>query len=147
MYYTVCIRKKICVFLAYVMWNYRFQKPSVWLDIRSTTCGIWLALKINNYRAVFAVWKSISVYTMMWMLCSLGLVITHVLLEYRYMHDITGNLFSLFCSTCRVVLKMFVRLFWIKGKWKARKNLVRAIYKEEKWRKGEKKSSLQLKNA
>ena len=55
------------------------------------------------------------------MLRALWLVVTHDLLEYRYMHDITGNLFSLFCLTCRAVLKMFVRLFRIKGKWKRRK--------------------------
>ena len=30
------------------------------------------------------------------------------------MDDITGNLFSLFCSTWRAVLKTFVRLFQIK---------------------------------
>ena len=30
------------------------------------------------------------------------------------MDDVTGNLFSLFCSTWRAVLKTFVRLFQIK---------------------------------
>ena len=55
------------------------------------------------------------------------------------------NLFSLFCSTWRAVLKMFVRLFWIKASESLDKNLARAIYKEEKWRKGERKSPLQLK--
>ena len=29
---------------------------------------------------------------------------------HKYMDDVTGNLFSLFCSTWRAVLKMFVRL-------------------------------------
>ena len=29
---------------------------------------------------------------------------------HKYMDDVTGNLFSLFCSTWRVVLKIFVRL-------------------------------------
>ena len=42
---------------------------------------------------------------------------------------------------------MFVRLFRIKASESLEKNLARAIYKEEKWRKGEKKSTLQLKNA
>ena len=62
------------------------------------------------------------------------------------MDDVMGNLFSLFCSTWRAVLKMFVRLFQIKASESIEKNLARDIYKEEKWRKGEKKSSLQLKN-
>ena len=42
------------------------------------------------------------------------LIVAHDLLEYRYMDDIIGNLFSLFCLTGHVVLKMFVRLFQIK---------------------------------
>ena len=53
----------------------------------------------------------------MWMLRALWLVVAHDLLEYRYMGDVTQNLFNqfwLFCSTWRAVLKMFVRLFWIK---------------------------------
>ena len=61
------------------------------------------------------------------------------------MDDVTGNLCSLFCSTWRAVLKMFVRLFRIKASEGLEKNLAIAIYRE-KWRKGEKKSSLQLKN-
>ena len=83
----------------------------------------------------------------MWMLRALWLVVAHDLLEYRYMDDVTGNLFSLFCSTWRAVLKMFVRLFLIKASESHEKNLAKAIYKEKKWRKGEKKSSLQLENA
>ena len=63
------------------------------------------------------------------------------------MDDVTGNVFSLFSSTWRAVLKMFVRLFLIKASESHEKNLARAIYKEKKWRKGEKKSSLQLENA
>ena len=38
----------------------------------------------------------------------------HELLEYRYMDDVTGNLFNLFCSKWRAVLKILVRLFRIK---------------------------------
>ena len=37
-----------------------------------------------------------------------------ILLDYRYMDKVTINLCSLFCSTWRSVLKMFVRLFRIK---------------------------------
>ena len=51
----------------------------------------------------------------MWMLCALWLVIAVDLLEYRYMNDITRNLFSLFCSTWHAVLKMLVRLFRIEA--------------------------------
>ena len=50
--------------------------------------------------------------------------------------------FVLFCA----VFKMFVRLFRATAGESHEKNLSRAIYKEEKWGKGEKKSSLQLKN-
>ena len=49
------------------------------------------------------------------------------------MDDATGNLFSLFCSTWLAVLKMFVRLFRIKGNESLEKCLAVAIYKEEKW--------------
>ena len=62
------------------------------------------------------------------------------------MDDVTGNLFSLFCSTWRAVLKMFVSIR-IKISESLKKKLGRAIYKEEKWRNGDKKSSLQLENA
>ena len=43
-------------------------------------------------------------------------------------------------------LKMFVRLFRIKASESLDKNFATAIYKEEKWRKGEKKSPLQLRS-
>ena len=43
------------------------------------------------------------------MLRALWLVVAHDLSEYRYMDDVTGNLFSLFCSKWSAVLKMFVR--------------------------------------
>ena len=42
------------------------------------------------------------------------MVIAYDLLEYRYIDDVTGNLLSLFCSTRRAVLEMFVRLFRFK---------------------------------
>ena len=54
-------------------------------------------------------------YTMMWIICALWLVVAHDLSEDRYMADVTENLFWLFCSTLRVVLKMFVRLFRVKA--------------------------------
>ena len=68
------------------------------------------------------------------------------------MDDVTGNVFSLFCSTWRAILKMFVRLIWIQASESREKKLARAICtiyitKKKKWRKGDKKSSLQLKNA
>ena len=83
---------------------------------------------------------STRVYTMMWMLRALWLVLAHDLLEYRYMDDVTGNLFSLFCSTWHAVLKMFVRLFRIEASESFGKSLAGAIYKEEKWRNGDQKS-------
>ena len=55
------------------------------------------------------------------------------------MNNDTGNLFSLLCSAWRAVLKTFVRLLRIK-QVKA-SSLAEAIYKEEKWKNGDKKSS------
>ena len=69
------------------------------------------------------------------------------LLGYRYMDDVTGNLFSLFCATSRAVLKMFVTLFRIKASESLAKKLAKPIYKEGKWKNGDKKSYLQLENA
>ena len=63
-------------------------------------------------------------------------VIAHDLLEYRYMDDITGNLFSLFCLTRHTVLKMFVRLCE-----SLEQSSTGTIHKDEKWRKEDKKSS------
>ena len=53
------------------------------------------------------------------------------------MDDVTGNLFSLFCSTRHAVLKMFVRLFRIEASESFGKSLAGTIYKEEKWRNGD----------
>ena len=58
--------------------------------------------------------------------------------ECRYMDDVTRNLVCLFCSTWRAVLKMFVRLFRIKA---SEKSSTEVIYKKQKWRNGDKKSS------
>ena len=74
---------------------------------------------------------STPLYTMMWMLHALWLVVAHGLLEYRYMDDVTGNLFSLFCSTWHAVLKMFVRLFRIEASESFGKSLAGAISKKK----------------
>ena len=66
------------------------------------------------------------------MLRALFLVVAHDLLEYRYKDDVTGNLFSLFCSTWGAVLKMSVRLFRIKAREILEKSLAGTIYKKEK---------------
>ena len=50
------------------------------------------------------------------------------------------------CSTWGAILKMFVRLFRIKASESLEKRWAGAIYKEEKWRNGDKKSSWVLKN-
>ena len=68
------------------------------------------------------------------------------------MDDVTGNLFSLLCSTWHAILKMFVRLFWINASESREKKISKSYlyylyYKGKKRRKGDKKSSLQLKNA
>ena len=76
----------------------------------------------------------------------LWLVVAYDLSEYRYIDDVTGNLFSLFCSTWGAVLKMLVRLFRVKASKSLEKRWAGAIYKKEKWRKGDKKSSWVLKN-
>ena len=60
------------------------------------------------------------VYTIMWILHAVLLVVAHDLLEYRYVGDVMGNLFLLFCSTFTVVI-MFVRLFHAKASEKLRK--------------------------
>ena len=75
---------------------------------------------------------TIAIYTIMWKLPALWLVVAHDLLEYRYIDDVTGDLFSLFCSTWRAVLKMFVRLCRIKASENLEKSLAGAIYKKKK---------------
>ena len=74
------------------------------------------------------------------MLRALRLVVAHDLLEDRYMDDVTGNFFLCFVQHGARV-KIFVRLFLIKASEGLKKRLAGAIYKEEKWRNGEKKSS------
>ena len=85
--------------------------------------------------------KYIHVYTMMGMLRALWLVVVHDLLEYRYMDDVTGNLFSLFCSTwhgfenvCEIISD------W--GKWKLRKKFSRSYLRRRKMEKGRPKKLL-----
>ena len=74
------------------------------------------------------------------MLRTLQLVVAHDLLEYRYMDDVTGNVFSLFCSTWRAILKMFVRLIWIQASENLEKKISKSYlhysyYKEKKMEK------------
>ena len=57
------------------------------------------------------------------------------------MDDGTGHLFFWCCLTWRAVLKMFVRLFPFRASEIFKKCLAGAIYKEDKWRNGDKKSS------
>ena len=78
--------------------------------------------------------KSKYYYAMMWMLRALWLVVAHDLSEYSYMDDVTRNLFSLFCSTWRAVLKMFVRLLRIKASEILEKSSTGATFKKEKRR-------------
>ena len=49
--------------------------------------------------------------------------------------------FVLFCSTWRAFLQMFVSLCRIKASESLVRRLVGSIYKEEKWRNGDKKIS------
>ena len=74
------------------------------------------------------------------MLRALRLVVAHDLLEDRYMDDVRGNFFLCFVQHGPRV-KIFVRLFLIKASEGLEKRLAGAIYKEEKWRNGDKKSS------
>ena len=60
------------------------------------------------------------------------------------MDNVMGNLFSLFCSMWRTVLKMFVRLF--QSSESLEKSLAVATSKEEKGRNRNKTSSCQLEN-
>ena len=91
-------------------------------------------------------WKSVNTIqfsTTMWMLGALWLVVAHDLSEYRYMDDVTRNLFSLFCSTWRAVLKMFVGLFRIKASEILEKSSTRGNYNRKKnEEKGTKKKKL-----
>ena len=72
------------------------------------------------------------------MLHASWLVVAHDQSEYSYMDDVKRNLF---CSTWRVGLKMFVRLFRIKTSEFLEKSSTGAIKKKEKWRNGDKKNS------
>ena len=76
------------------------------------------------------------VYTMMWILHAVLLVVAHDLLEYRYVGDVMGNLFLLFCSTFTVVI-MFVRLFQAKASEKLKKKRFSRSYYFTKKKSGE----------
>ena len=64
------------------------------------------------------------------------LVVAHDLLEYRYVGDVMGNLFLLFCSTFTVVI-MFVRLFQAKASEKLKKKSFSGSYYFTKKKSGE----------
>ena len=68
----------------------------------------------------------------MYMLLALLLVVAHDLSEYRYMDDVTRNLFCLFFSTWCAVLKMFVRLFQIKASEILEKKVQQELFTREK---------------
>ena len=65
------------------------------------------------------------------------------------MDDVTGNVFSLFCSTWRAILKMFVRLIWIQAsesrEKKISKSYLHYLYDKEK-KNGEKETKRALYN-
>ena len=65
----------------------------------------------------------------------------HELLQYRYTDDVTGNLFNLFCSKWRAVLKILVRLFRIKH-LKASKKAKQELFTNRKNRERETKRVL-----
>ena len=82
----------------------------------------------------------------MWMLRAMWLVVTHVLLEYRYMDDVTGNL----CVVLLNMVRRFENVCEIISDWASKsleKSLEWVIYREEKWRNRGEKSTWQLENA
>ena len=62
--------------------------------------------------------KYIHVYTMMWMLRALWLVAAHDLLEYRYMDDVMGNLFSPLETRCFAKFFRYSSSLSKKRRWK-----------------------------
>ena len=81
------------------------------------------------------------------MLCTLWLVIAHNLLEYRYLDDVTGKfLFFVLLNTARG-FENVCEIISDKTSESLQKSLAGAIYKEEEWRNGNKKSSWHLENA
>ena len=85
----------------------------------------------------------IPLYRMMWMLCtscdwSLPMIYQSAC---RYMDDVTGKLFSLFCLTWAQIWKCVWDYFKLEGGSKEKKFPRRLTYKEDKWRNGGKESS------
>ena len=70
-------------------------------------------------------WKSVNTI-------QFSMVVAHDLSEYRYMDDVTWNLFSLFCSTWRAVLKMFVRFSFGLKQVKSSKNVQQELFTVQK---------------
>ena len=83
--------------------------------------------------------KSKYYYTMMWMLRALWLVVFHDLSEYSYMDDVKGKLF--FFVLFNMVRGFVVRLRRIKASEILEQSSTGAIFKKEKRRNGDKKSS------
>ena len=79
---------------------------------------------------------------MMWMLRALWLVVAHDLSEDTYIGDITGNLFFLFCSKRRAVLKLFVSLFRFKASESLEKYLSRSYIQRKSMEKRRHKALL-----
>ena len=77
----------------------------------------------------------ITCYTMMWMLRALWLVVAHDLLEYRYMNDVTGNLFSLFLFNMARGFENVCEIISDWGKWKLRKKFSRSYLQRRKMEK------------
>ena len=77
----------------------------------------------------------ITCYTMMWMLRALWLVVAHDLLEYRYMNDVTGDLFSLFLFNMARGFEIVCEIISDWGKWKLRKNFSRKYLQRRKMEK------------
>ena len=81
------------------------------------------------------------------MLRALWLVIAHNLLEYRHMDDVTGNFVFFVLLNTAGSFENVCEINSDKTSESLQKSLAGAIYKEEKYRNWNKKSSWQLENA
>ena len=69
---------------------------------------------------------------MMWILRALWLVVAHDLLEYRYMDDVTGNLFIFVLFKMAWGFENVCEIISYKASENLEKRLAGAIYKDEK---------------
>ena len=76
------------------------------------------------------------------MLRALWLVVAHDLLEDRYMDDVTGIFFLCFVRNGAQLWKFCEIIFGLKQVKAWQKRLAEAIYKEEKWRNGDKRAQI-----